>query len=263
MNAKVFIVDSFSAKPFSGNPAGVVALNERMSDAWMQAVAKEINLSETAFVLEQGGRYLLRWFTPTTEVALCGHATLATAYVLFERLLSAEFSEVSFDTISGPIHCHQKDGFIWMRFPKFNFDAIDIHDDISHAFGSAPEEVLKTGENIMAIFDDSKIIIQCIPDLEQIRRIGGQGVIISSRAPEEGFDFISRYFAPNIGIPEDPVTGSSHSSLAPYWAERLGKQQMIAKQVSARGGIIKVNVLEQAIEIGGMETLVIAGELFP
>lgn len=261
MGAKVFIVDSFSGIPFSGNPAGVVMLCEQASDQWMQSIAKEINLSETAFVLEQDGNYHLRWFTPITEVDLCGHATLAAAHVLFSRGSDKDRSEVSFDTKSGPILCHQKNGWVWMRFPKFEFDPLDTLDEISLAIGSVPIEVFMTGGNIMAIYDDPGKVVGCRPDLDRIKRIGGQGVIISSHANEEGFDFISRYFAPNIGIPEDPVTGSSHSSLAPYWSKRLGKKKMTAKQVSARGGIIKVNVLDKAIEIGGQAAFVLAGEI--
>jgi len=261
MNEDIYFVDSFTAKPFGGNPAGVVVLRGLRGDDWLQSIAKEIKLSETAFILEKEGINHLRWFTPLIEVSLCGHATLAAAHVMFTHILSTKRNEILFETKSGPILCFQKDGWIWMRFPKYNLKPLNFHDDVTAAIGSTPKEVYKTGDNILAIFDDPQTINQCTPDLERITLLGGQGVIISSISKEKGFDFISRYFAPNIGIPEDPVTGSSHSSLAPYWAERLGKPELIAKQVSARGGILKTNVLEQAVEIGGQASLVIAGKI--
>ena len=261
MHEKIYVVDAFTSQPFSGNPAGVVLLEENHSDEWMLSVAREVNLSETAFILGKSDPKNLRWFTPTVEVPLCGHATLAAAHVLYSCNLMDSGEPIRFATLSGLIECQHTDDWIWMAFPAFDCVELKIDQKYVDALKSQPHKIFKTGVNLMAVYQDASEVIRADPDMDKISLMDAQGIIITSRFEKNSIDFISRYFAPKIGIDEDPVTGSSHCSLAPYWGAILEKEILIAEQVSKRGGILKLKNLGDKVVIGGQAQTVFSGNL--
>ena len=261
MNEQLFQVDAFTNQPFRGNPAGVVLLDEEQPDSWMQSVAQEMNLSETAFVIGEKSPYNLRWFTPAVEVELCGHATLATAHILFEREIAAKNEAIEFKTRSGILTTTYNDGWVQMDFPSFSADEILDRSEITRALNETPDQAYNSGESIMAVFDVPEKIYKMAPDFELIKRFNIQGIMVTSHSEEPGIDFISRYFAPNVGIDEDPVTGSAHCSLGPYWGARLDKSVLNAKQVSDRGGEIQVRVKDDRTFISGQAVTIFSGKL--
>ena len=256
----IYQVDAFSTKPFAGNPAGVCLLNEPKPDEWMDSVAAEMNLAETAFLLPEGEGYRLRWFTPKVEVNLCGHATLASAHVLWESGLEDKNKKLSFFTRSGELNTLYKDGWIEMDFPTTAVKKINSLPDMEKALGAKP---LFIGENedYLVEMENEEIVRGLNPDFSLISGFPVRGVIVTSRGSAE-YDFISRFFAPQVGINEDPVTGSAHCRLAPYWSERLGKKEMKAYQASARGGEILVNYQGERTLLSGQACIVFKGELF-
>jgi PhzF family phenazine biosynthesis protein len=234
MRAPLFQLDSFTSRRFSGNPAAVVVLDEFPRDAVMLAVAAENNVSETAFLVPSGGGYDLRWFTPTTEVPLCGHATLAAAAVVLERL-ETERAAVTFQTLSGPLHVTRRAGRYVMDFPARPVERCAPPDGLAAAIGAEPVEVHENAFNYLVLLADEEQVRSLEPDTSRIARLDRPGLIVT--APGDGrHDIVSRYFAPQKGIPEDPVTGGAHCSLAPFWAPRLNKSVLSAYQASARGG---------------------------
>ncbi len=205
MNEPIFQVDAFTNEPFRGNPAGVILLNEKKSDKWMLSVAREMNLSETAFVIGEKSTYNLRWCTPAVEVELCGHATLATAHILYERDIVKKSELIEFTTRSGVLTTSYIDGWIEMDFPSFTADAVVLGSAIVQALKSEPDAMYNSGENIMVVFNDPENIYNLSPDFNLVEQLDAQGVIATSLSDVAEFDFISRYFAPRVGVDEDPV----------------------------------------------------------
>jgi len=232
LNIPIYQVDAFSSRLFSGNPAAVCPLKDWLPDDQLQSIAAENNLSETAFFVPDGDRYRLRWFTPTVEVDLCGHATLATAYIILTRLTPAA-SSVRFETKSGELVVSRKDGLLSMDFPSRPPAPCEIHPRLVEALGAKPEAIL-AARDYLVIFQTEAEVRALQPDMRLLSEMDRFAVIVT--APGEHSDFVSRFFAPAKGVPEDPVTGSAHCTLIPYWAKRLGKSKLHAFQVSARGG---------------------------
>jgi PhzF family phenazine biosynthesis protein len=252
----LYQVDAFADRPFAGNPAAVCPLDSWLPDATLQAIAAENNLSETAYFVAENGGYRLRWFTPTVEVALCGHATLATAYVIAKHV-EPGIEKVAFHSASGPLTVTRDGEVFTLDFPSEPPAAFADGGAVAAALGVVPREVVKApkidGGKMMAVLASEAEVRAAQPDMEKVKALPGDGLIVT--APGDSVDFVSRYFAPHAGIPEDPVTGSAHCVLTPYWAKRLGKAKLAARQVSARGG-------ELAVEDKGARTL-ISGKVAP
>jgi PhzF family phenazine biosynthesis protein len=253
-------VDAFTAQPFTGNPAAVCVLSAPQPDAWMQAVALEMNLSETAFLVKQSDGYKLRWFTPTTEVDLCGHATLASAHVLWSEGHLALDAEARFQTRSGLLTANRKGDWIELNFPAINTIATPVPADLSAALGVPVTEVHEGSLGLLVELDSEATVRNLQPNFALIKSSHWHGVIVTSRGDSE-YDFVSRYFAPNFGIDEDPVTGSAHCCLATYWRDRLQKNEFLAYQASARGGVVKVNLQGDRVLLGGQAITVLRGDL--
>jgi PhzF family phenazine biosynthesis protein len=257
MSFEFFQVDAFAEAPFSGNPAMVYRLDTWLDDALMQRIAAEHNLAETAFVVKEGSAWRIRWFTPTVEVPLCGHATLATAHVLFERY-GEPGDELAFVCQSGALRVLREGDRLVLDFPRLEAEEVAAPDGLSEALGCAIEDT-RLGKELLVRVADEAAVRGCRPDLRRLAGMPGLGVIVT--APGERHDFVSRYFAPGIGIDEDPVTGSIHCVLAPYWAERLGRTRLSAFQCSARGGALDCEVRGERVRIGGRCVLVASGRL--
>ncbi|MFJ4392284.1 PhzF family phenazine biosynthesis protein [Pseudomonas soli] len=250
-------VDAFSDRPFAGNPAMVYHLEQWLDHALMQQIAAEHNLAETAFVVAEGEGCRIRWFTPATEVPLCGHATLASAHVLFE-VYGEQKPRLDFQSLSGPLSVTREGGRLWLDFPRIDPQPLAEPVAVAEALGCEVQEVYQTKELLVVLASEQAVRI-CTPDMVALAKLPGLGVIVT--APGEEHDFVSRYFAPSIGIPEDPVTGSVHCSLIPYWATRLGKSQLHAFQRSARGGELFCRLEGERVKIGGQARLVASGTL--
>ncbi len=255
---RIRIVDAFAEQPFTGNPAGVCLLEAWPEDAWMQRVAAELNLSETAFAHPRtDGDWALRWFTPTVEVDLCGHATLATAHVLRADGLASE--AVRFHTRSGVLTAAVGEQ-ITLDFPASPVTAASV--DLTPALGAQPAEVHHVAalRELLAVYEDERTVRTLAPDLAAIARLEGlRGVVVT--APSAEYDFVSRVFLPAAGIPEDPVTGGAHTALAPFWAERLGRDELVGYQASTRGGIVRTRVRGDRVELTGGAITMLDGEL--
>ena len=252
MKHEIFYVDAFSNKAFTGNPAAVIF--QHFDEKIMQQIAAENNLSETAFIENNH----IRWFSPTIEVNLCGHATLASAFVYFNYIDNAATS-IEFESASGILKVNKRSNIYELDFPKDNFQQIDAIKSIEIATGVKPLETYIGDINMFAVFDSGADISDIQPNFDEIKNLDGQGLIISSTDDE--FDFVSRYFCPKYGINEDPVTGSAHTTLIPYWAEKLGKDKLHAKQVSQRGGELFCENLDNRVLIGGEAKIYMRGEI--
>lgn len=261
MAIPLYQVDAFTSEPFCGNPAGVVILSRKLPDPWMQSVAKEMNLSETAFLLRVQDGFSLRWFTPKMEVDLCGHATLASAHILFEKRYLRLNETARFFTKVGLLSATISCGWIELNFPVLSLAPIPVTDQISEALGFIPKKVYKTDVNILVELDNPNDVKSYHPNLLKFTELPFQGLIITARGDDNEFDFVSRYFAPQVGIDEDPVTGSAHCSLAPYWAPKLKKQEFIAYQASERGGILKVKLEKDRVLLKGQAVTIFSGGL--
>ncbi|MGC8520538.1 MAG: PhzF family phenazine biosynthesis protein [Steroidobacteraceae bacterium] len=249
MRTRIFQVDAFTRQRFSGNPAAVMPLESFPSDAVLQALAAENNLSETAFLVGGNGTYRLRWFTPAVEVPLCGHATLASAAVVLERLEPGA-TAVTFHTASGALHVRRAaDGYV-MDFPVRPTVPSGASDALVRALGARPQEVRADAINYLVVLDSEQTVRTLRPDIAAIAELDRQGVIVTARGSGE-YDCVSRYFTPARGVAEDPVTGSAHCALAPYWGERLGKTQLRAFQASRRGGELTCRVRGTRVELEG------------
>jgi predicted PhzF superfamily epimerase YddE/YHI9 len=261
MRLPITIVDAFTDSPFSGNPAAVCVLEEERDRAWMQHVAGEMNLSETAFVMRRGDAWALRWFTPSVEVDLCGHATLATAHVLWGADHAPPDLALTFRTKSGELHAKREANRIWLDFPALPTAWADAPPMLLDGLGVRPRAVGRYTFDWLVELDTEAAVRDLAPDLGLLARVPGRGVVVTAAAATPGFDFVSRFFAPQSGVPEDPVTGSAHCALAPYWGERLGKTRMLAYQASARGGVVDVEVAGERVMLGGKAVTVMTGEL--
>jgi PhzF family phenazine biosynthesis protein len=261
MGVRIYQVDSFTNEPFKGNPAGVCVLEEPAGDTWMQHVAAEMNLSETAFVQQRAdGDYGLRWFTPAVEVELCGHATLATGHTLWEtRILSVD-EQARFHTASGLLTADRKGDRIELGFPADPPEAIEPPAELLGALGVAAAFVGQTRFDYLVEVKDASTVRNAAPDFRELKRFGVRGVMITARSDDE-FDFVSRFFAPGAGVDEDPVTGSAHCALAPYWANKLARDEVVGYQASARGGIVYCRVAGDRVVLSGHAVTVLRGEL--
>jgi PhzF family phenazine biosynthesis protein len=259
MRARIFQVDAFAARRFTGNPAAVIPMREFPGEALMQAVAGENNLAETAFIVSEGADFRIRWFTPTHEVPLCGHATLASAAVVMERLEPGRES-VTFQSASGPLVVRRGPRSYAMDFPARRAAAVPAPGGLSEALGVCPVEVLTDSFNYLARLESANTVRGVAPDFGAIAALDRNGVIITAEG-DGGYDFISRYFAPAKGVPEDPVTGSAHCALVPYWAPRLGKTEFRAFQASQRGGEISCRDLGARVGLEGTCVFYLEGEV--
>ncbi|WP_286258580.1 PhzF family phenazine biosynthesis protein [Streptomyces graminofaciens] len=266
---RIRIVDAFTDRPFAGNPAGVLLLDAFPDDAWMQDVAREVNHAETAFThrLPEGGEadWALRWFTPVTEVTMCGHATLATAHVL--ATTGAHEGPVRFDTLSGVLTATpQPDGSLTLDFPTAPLLPVEVPEGVAEALGAEPLGAFDTGPNIgdlLIELADEKTVRGLTPDHRALGRYSARGIIATARAadPVAEYDYISRCFFPNVGIDEDPVTGSAHTALAPFWSDRLGSPALTGLQASARSGLVRTTLQGDRTLLSGRAVTVIDGEL--
>jgi PhzF family phenazine biosynthesis protein len=257
----IYQVDAFTDQPFQGNPAAVVILEKTQPAQWMQLVAREMNLSETAFVYRQENGYKLQWFTPRTEIELCGHATLATAHVLWESGRETPEARIRFSTRSGWLSAEKKQGIIELDFPAAGSKTGDLTEELIAAIGSVPESVHISGEKWLLEYPDEADIVNMKPDFGKLIKFSGRGLIVTSRSERPGIDFVSRYFAPWVGVNEDPVTGSAHCILGPYWGEKLGKNHLMGRQLSARGGTVHVRLSGERVYIGGQAVTIFHGEM--
>jgi len=258
MKLEIYQVDAFTSKPFGGNPAAIVPLTEWLPAETMQSIAFENNLSETAFFVREGDHYLLRWFTPTFEIDLCGHATLATAFVIFNVLGTGE-QVLRFQTKSGELSVEKEGDRLVLDFPSRPPTACDVPPGLIAAIGGEPKEILKS-RDYMLVYETEDEVRAIEPNFAEILKIPTHAVIVT--APGKDSDFVSRFFAPEVGVFEDPVTGSAHCTLIPYWAERLGKTEFFARQVSARGGELFCELRGDRVKIGGNATLYMKGEIY-
>lgn len=262
MGQTIFQVDAFTDKPFAGNPAGVCVLPEPRSERWMQDVAREMNLSETAFLLKQEDGFQLRWFTPAAEVDLCGHATLASAHILWEAEYLQPQEQARFHTRSGLLTAERLDGnWIELDFPAKPEQTTDAPPHLLEALGIQAQYVGVNVFDYLVEVDTEETLRNMQPDITLLAQVPVRGVIVTSRASTPGYDFISRFFAPRVGVNEDPVTGSAHCCLTPYWSKRLGKNELLAYQASARGGVLRVRLSGDRVKIGGQAVTTLRGEL--
>lgn len=256
------VVDAFASEPFAGNPAAVVVLDGPGDEAWMRAVAREMNLSETAFVHPHAAAWAIRWLTPAVEVDLCGHATLAAAHVLWE---AGGPEEITFRSRSGLLTARRGEGGGTLALPARPAHGASAPQGLVEALGiAAPTFVGRSVDDWLVVVDDEDVVRRITPDLPRLRAIEARGIIVSAPAAGSaggGYDFISRFFAPRAGVDEDPVTGSAHCTLGPHWAERLGRRRLRAFQASPRGGELSVEVAEDGVRLTGRAITVARGEV--
>ena len=261
MGISFFQVDAFAAKAFTGNPAAVCLLEEEVEEEWMQSVAAEMNLSETAFLLPQRNGFGLRWFTPTTEVDLCGHATLASAHVLWNSGCLERSDTARFHTRSGLLTAKLRNGWVELDFPSTPVVPVEPPLELSDLIGIVPKYVGQSRFDLLIELNDVGELSELNPDYVGLSRLPVRGFIVTGQSDIPEYDFLSRFFAPATGVQEDPVTGSAHCALAPYWAEKLGKKEMIGFQASRRGGEVKVKYMGDRVKLIGQAITVMHGEL--
>ncbi|MCX5792912.1 MAG: PhzF family phenazine biosynthesis protein [Elusimicrobia bacterium] len=258
MGIPIFQVDAFTDKPFAGNPAAVVFLKTMPDEVWMLAVAREMNLSETAFLVPEKDGWRLRWFTPAVEVDLCGHATLASAHVIYENGMPDDFT-VRFYTKSGPLSALKKEGGIELDLPLIPLEKAAAPAGLAAALGAEPEELARSGRHYVAELSEAGVRALA-PDFARLKALPMDDITVTARAGGE-YDFVSRVFAPAEGLNEDPVTGSAHCALAYYWQAKLGKTEFNAYQASARGGSLRVKLAGGRVKITGAAVTIFRGEL--
>ena len=261
MSIRIVQVDAFTNRPFAGNPAAVCVLKEAAAGQWMRDVAREMNLSETAFLFPENGGFGLRWFTPAVEVDLCGHATLASAHVLWEDAYLAPGVQARFHTRSGLLLADRSGDWIELDFPATSALPSGPPPGLLAALGAPAKVVTRNRFDYLLELDSEETVRALTPDFSALRGLEARGVIVTARASTAGFDFVSRFFAPTVGVDEDPVTGSAHCALGPYWGERLGKSEMTGCQVSARGGTVRVRLAGDRVILGGQAVTVMTAEL--
>ncbi|MEZ6243623.1 MAG: PhzF family phenazine biosynthesis protein [Phycisphaerales bacterium] len=262
MKLKLLQIDAFTSAVFKGNPAAVVPLDAWLADETMQAIALENNLSETAFFVPSenaSADFHLRWFTPALEVALCGHATLASAHALWNHLGHAGDTLRFSTTRSGVLRVTRDDDLIVLDFPAYTLEPADISTPLVRALGRQPTELFTAGPKLLAVFENKRDVIEMEPDFRAVADLGHLSVIVT--APGAKHDFVSRFFAPHAGIDEDPVTGSAHCALAPYWSQRLGRKELSAHQVSKRGGVLRCVDHGDRVHVAGHATTYLEGQI--
>jgi len=261
MKIPIFQVDAFSEKPFSGNPAAVCLLEEEKDDKWLRNMAAEMNLSETAYLWKLKNGYRLRWFTPTKEVDLCGHATLASAHILWEAGYLNKEGLAEFSTLSGILKAERKGDWIELDFPVELEEPAQIPPELSQALKASSEYYGKNRMDGLVLFKSEEEVLNLRPDFEALRKIEVRGIIVTAPSSSKDYDFVSRFFAPRFGIEEDPVTGSAHCCLGPFWGKRLNKKELIARQLSTRGGVVRMILNENRVVLSGKAVTVFNGEL--
>ena len=257
MKLDIYQIDAFAEKNFEGNPAAVVPLDRWLPDVVMQAIAEENNLAETAFFVPSEKGFHIRWFTPNSEVKLCGHATLASAYVLF-TFLGYKEKVLSFESLSGELLVTKMGDLLTLDFPVQPPEICNISTRLTEGLGKAPVECLKHDDYI-AVFDNEEDVLSIKPNHEALKQLDLRGVIVT--APSSEFDFVARFFAPKLGVPEDPVTGSAYTQLMPYWSDRLGKLKLQAKQLSSRGGKLLCEIKGDRVLISGRAVTYMTGSI--
>ncbi|MBI5218901.1 MAG: PhzF family phenazine biosynthesis protein [Bacteroidia bacterium] len=258
MKNKIYQIDAFTDKLFCGNPAAVCPLEKWLPDETMQNIAAENNLAETAFYVPENGRYRIRWFTPVVEVDLCGHATLAAAHVIF-NIDNYDKDILEFDSRSGLLSVKKQNDYLVLNFPSDKLIRIDTPIEIIAGLNYKPRETYKGISDVMIVFSSQNEIEKLKPDFTMLKRVDCRGIIAT--APGNQVDFVSRFFAPQVGVYEDPVTGSAHTTLAPFWAERLGKNNLTAMQLSERKGWLKCKLIGDRVEIAGETRLYMTGQI--
>ena len=259
MKLDIFQVDAFTKEVFKGNPAAVCPLEKWLDAELMQKIALENNLAETAFFVKKDDVYEIRWFTPTFEIDLCGHATLASAFVIFE-ILKAETGKIKFHSHkSGELSVEKQGDRLVLDFPSRPVSPAETPDGLIEAIGKEPKEVLKARDYFL-VYENEQEILDIAPNFSRLLEVGGHGFIVTAKG--ETSDFVSRFFAPEVGVFEDPVTGSSHCNLIPYWAEKLGKTEMFARQISQRSGELFCKLEGDRVKIGGNAVLYLKGEIY-
>jgi predicted PhzF superfamily epimerase YddE/YHI9 len=254
-------VDAFTDRPFAGNPAAVCLLPSPRDSAWMQQVAQEMNLAETAFLVRRPDGFDLRWFTPSLEVDLCGHATLASAHVLWDEGQLPASETARFHTRSGILSASRSSGMIWLDFPATPSRPVEAPPELRGGIRRPMLYVGRTPFDYLVELESESQVRSLEPDLTALVRLGTRGVIVTAGSDDPAFDFVSRFFAPGSGIAEDPVTGSAHCGLGPFWAARLGKKELIGYQASARGGAVRVRLDGDRAHLGGYAVTVLRGEI--
>lgn len=255
-------IDAFTSEAFRGNPAAVCLLGGERDERWMQNVAMEMNLSETAFLLPRGDGFSLRWFTPAAEVALCGHATLASAHALWEEGLLPPGETARFHTRSGLLTAERRDALIELDFPATRSETADAPEGLLESLGLSTAVYVGRSRFDYVIEVESETLVRTLdPDHARLRTIAVRGVVVTSRSNEPGVDFVSRFFAPGVGVDEDPVTGSAHCCLTPHWAQRLGRTELLGYQASRRGGFVRVRLDGDRVKLAGQAITIFRGEL--
>jgi PhzF family phenazine biosynthesis protein len=258
MKLRIYQVDAFTKHLFGGNPAAVCPLEAWLPDAMLQNIAMENNLAETAFYVQKGKNYHIRWFTPNTEVDLCGHATLAAAHVLFAEEKISEM-EVSFDSRSGVLTVRKNLNLLTLNFPADKMEKTSLPQELIASVGPSPQEIFKGKTDYLFVYKSQEEVEKINPDFRKLAQLDARGVIVTAKGKEA--DFVSRFFAPACGIDEDPVTGSAHTTLTPYWSAKLGKTALTAIQLSKRQGHLQCNLLGDRVEISGEAQLYLRGEI--
>lgn len=261
LQPKMYLVDAFADRKFAGNPAAVCLLPEEKSADWMQSIASEVNLSDTAFVQQTSDGFHLRWFTPADEVDLCGHATLAAAHVLWSEGLVRAGQRIQFSTKSGELTCSMNAAVIEVEFPSTPASECEPPGGLLTALGCSPSLVGSSMYDLLVVLESEQLVRSLTPDFSMLKQVSTRGVIVTSVADDSKYDFVSRFFAPQFGIDEDPVTGSAHCCLGPFWSDRLGRQELVAFQASERGGEVKIRINGNRVVLGGNAVTVFKGEL--
>jgi len=261
MGQTIIQVDAFADRVFAGNPAAVCVLPGPADDRWMQDLARELNVSETAFLYREGTGYRLRWFTPAVEVDLCGHATLASAHVLWEEGLLLPEEPARFRTRGGVLSARRVGSWIEMDFPSQPIEPLPPPPELAEALGVPILEAGSNAFDLLAEVESEQVLRNLEPDLRRLARLPVRGVMVTAQAATPGYDFVSRFFAPKAGVAEDPVTGSAHCALGPFWGPRLGKTELVAFQASARGGVVRVRLAGPRVILAGQAVTVLRAEL--
>lgn len=258
----IYQVDAFTPEPFKGNPAGVCILEKEMPDQWMQNIALEMNLSETAFVFPGERSWMIRYFTPAAEIPLCGHATLSSAHIMYETRIAAPDQEIIFNSKAGMLNIRTSDSWIKMNFPAYNSHPVSVPVETEKLIGAHPVELYKTDHGwTFVLLEDENAVKQMKPDFRAMKNNDFGDLIVTASSSDPQFDFCVRCFAPTLGIDEDPVTGSAQCALIPFWNRRTGKTKFTSHQVSARGGILKATLINDRVEIAGQATTIFKAEL--
>jgi PhzF family phenazine biosynthesis protein len=262
MNNIIYHVDAFTSEPFSGNPAGVFITSGELVDEYMQTIAAELNLSETAFLTPVDDGFKIRFYTPEAEIDLCGHATLSAAHILYEQEIVPRDTILKFESKAGILSVQNINGLIVMDFPLYKYEKVDIPEDFNENTGLSPKELYKCDYNwFMAILDNEQDIIDASPDFTKLKSSAYNHLIITALSAKKDIDFIVRCFVPGLGINEDPVTGSAHCALTPYWADITSKKEFTSYQASSRGGFLRVGLDGETVRIAGNAITILQSEL--